>query len=183
MSAFEEETAESPSPGRLVVAVFFLLFGACGLALLPAFTGTSPGNEGWFTQPWLMPSLALTLLTVAALIHTLQVWRDRRAVPADGQETLPRELWVWLRAAEFFVWYVAYIWLLGVLGYSLSTFVFIAGLGMRVGLRQPRWILAALGMTVAMTLLFRLGLKIWVPAADIYEFLPKGLRNVVQLYF
>jgi len=179
MSAFEDETAESQSPGRLIVAVFFLLFGAGGLALLPAFTGTSPGDEGWFTQPWLMPALTLTLLTVAALIHTLRLWRDRGPVSAAG---LAGELWMWLRAGEFFFWYVLYIWLLGVLGYGLSTFVFIAGLGFRVGLRQPRWIFAALAVTVAMTLLFRLALEIWVPAADLYEVLPPVVRNFMQQY-
>lgn len=181
MSAFEEETVESQSPGRLVVAIFFLLFGAGGLALLPTFTGTSPGDEGWFTQPWLMPSLALTLLTVAALIHTLRLWRDRKPTSANCAG-LPGELWMWLRAGEFFLWYVLYIWLLGVLGYGLSTFVFVAGLGLRMGLRQPRWIIAALAVTVAMTLLFRLGLKIWVPAADLYEILPSGIRNFMQQY-
>lgn len=181
MSAFEEETVESQSPGRLVVAVFFLLFGAGGLALLPDFTRTSPGDEGWFTQPWLMPALALTLLTVAALIHTLRLWRAHQPASA-GNAGLGGELWMWLRASEFFLWYVLYIWMLGVLGYGLSTFVFIAGLGFRAGLRQPRWILAALGITIAMTLLFRLGLKIWVPAADLYEILPAGIRNFMQQY-
>lgn len=181
MSAFDDETAESQSPGRLIVAVFFLLFGAVGLALLPAHTGTSPGDEGWFTQPWLMPGLTLTLLTVAALIHTLRLWRDRRHAPA-GNTGLAGELWMWLRAGEFFFWYVLYIWLLGVLGYGLSTFVFIAGLGIRVGLRRPRWILAAFVVTIAMTLLFRLGLKIWVPAADLYEILPPGIRTFMQQF-
>jgi len=181
MSAFEEETAESQSPGRLIVAFFFLLFGAGGLALLPAYTGTSPGDEGWFTQPWLMPGMTLTLLTVAALIHTLRLLRDRRQASA-GTASLTGELWMWLRAGEFFFWYVLYIWLLGVLGYGLSTFVFVAGLGFRMGLRQPRWILAALAVTIAMTLLFRLGLKIWVPAADLYEILPPGVRNFMQQF-
>jgi len=179
MSAFEDETAESQSPGRLIVAVFFLLFGAGGLALLPAYTGTSPGDEGWFTQPWLMPAMTLTLLTGAALVHTLRMWRDRRTA-STGR--LVGELWMWLRAGEVFFWYVRYIWLLGVVGYGLSTFIFIAGLGVRVGLRQPRWILAALVVTIAMTLLFRLGLKIWVPAADLYEILPSGIRNFMQQF-
>ena len=183
MSAFHDETSESQTPGRLIVAVFFLLFGALGLVLLPTFTGTSPGDEGWFTQPWLMPTLTLTLLTVASLVHTLRLWRDRQSVTARSESTLPREVWMWLRASEFFTWYVLYIWLLGVLGYGLSTFVFIAGLGFRVGLREPRWFLAALGMTIAMTLLFRFGLKIWVPAADLYELLPKDIRNFMQRYF
>ena len=179
MSAFEEETSESKAPGRLIVALFFLILGAMGLALLPANTGKSPGDEGWFTQPWLMPTLTLGLLTLAALFHTLSVWRARTV--AEGG--VAGELWIWLRAAEFFLWYVLYILMLGWVGYGLSTFLFIAGLGIRVGLRQPKWILAALGVTVAMTLLFRLGLQIWVPSADLYEVMPKDVRNFLQRYF
>ena len=90
---------------------------------------------------------------------------------------------MWLRSAEFFFWYVAYIWLLGVVGYGISTFLFVAGLGFRVGLRRPKWLLAALGATLAMTLLFRLGLEIWVPPAVLYDALPKSIGIFLQLYF
>ena len=184
MSAFEEETAQDSAPGRMILALFFLVFGAGGLALMPFQTRTSPGDEGWFTQPWLMPLLTLTLLTAISLIYTVRLWRDRenfRINLAGG--AMVGELWMWLRSAEFFFWYVAYIWLLGVVGYGISTFLFVAGLGFRVGLRRPKWLLAALGATLAMTLLFRLGLEIWVPPAALYDALPKSIGIFLQLYF
>jgi len=179
MAAFEEGSARTATPGRLIIALFFVLFGAGGLVLLPFMTRTSPGDEGWYTQPWLMPTLTLALLTVCAVAHTIRIL-DRRA---QSTGTVGGELWMWLRAAEFFLWYVAYILLLGWVGYGLSTLLFIAGLSIRVGLRRPRWLLAALGVTIAMTLLFRLGLKIWVPAADLYDLMPKDVRNFLQRYF
>lgn len=184
MSAFEEDTVQEGTPGRLILALFFLAFGGSGLALMPYQTGTSPGDEGWFTQPWLMPLLTLALLTVVSLIHTLTVWRKIENIKASNTGgALTGELWMWLKTAEFFFWYVAYILLLGFVGYGLSTFLFVAGLGFRVGLRQPKWLLAALGATLAMVLLFRFGLEIWVPPAALYELLPKGLGVFLQRYF
>ena len=184
MSAFEEDTVQDDVPGRMIVALFFLVFGSAGLALMPYQTGTSPGDEGWFTQPWLMPLLTLGLLTAVSLIYTVRLWRNRKnsnAALAGG--ALAGELWMWLRSAEFFLWYVAYIVALGVVGYGFSTFVFIAGLGFRIGLRQPKWLLAALAATLGMTLLFRLGLEIWVPPADLYNILPKSVGVFLQRFF
>ncbi len=184
MSAFDEETVQEGVPGRAVVALVFLVFGTGGLALMPYQTGTSPGDEGWFTQPWLMPLLTLGLLSAVSLIYVVTLWRSgefTRARMTGG--ALAGEVWIWLKSAEFFAWYVAYIVLLGLVGYGISTFLFVSCLGLRVGLRQPRWLLAALGATLAMVLLFRLGLEIWVPPADLYELLPKSVAVFLQRYF
>ena len=184
MSAFDEETAQDGVPGRAVVALFFFVFGAGGLALMPHQTGTSPGDEGWFTQPWLMPLLTLGLLSAASFIYIVMLWRSGEFAKAKMTGTaLAGEVWIWLKSAEFFFWYVAYILLLGLVGYGLSTLLFVAGLGFRVGLRRPQWLLAALGATLAMTLLFRLGLEIWVPPAALYDLLPKELGVFLQQYF
>lgn len=184
MSAFEEETAQEGVPGRAVVALFFLVFGVGGLALMPYQTGTSPGDEGWFTQPWLMPLLTLGLLSAVSLIYVVKLWRSGEFATAKiSGNALTGEAWIWLKSAEFFVWYVAYIALLGYIGYGLSTFLFVACLGLRVGLRTTKWLLAALGATLAMTLLFRLGLEIWVPPADLYDLLPKSVAVFLQRYF
>ena len=184
MSAFDEESAQEGVPGRAVVALLFLVFGAGGLALMPFQTGTSPGAEGWFTQPWLMPLLTLGLLSAVSLIYVVIFWRSGEFARSKMTGTaLAGEVWIWLKSAEFFAWYVAYIVLLGVIGYGLSTFLFVACLGLRVGLRQPKWLLAALGATLAMVLLFRLGLEIWVPPADLYDLLPKTVAVFLQRYF
>ena len=184
MSAFDEETAQEGVPGRAVVALFFLVLGAGGLALIPDQTGASPGDEGWFTQPWLMPLLTLGLLGAASLLYVVALWRNGEfAREKMSGAALAGEAWIWLKSAEFFAWYVAYIVLLGLIGYSFSTFLFVACLSLRVGLRQPKWLLAALGITLAMTLLFRLGLEIWVPPADLYDLLPKSVGVFLQRYF
>jgi len=184
MSTFEEESAQDSPPGRILLALFFAAVGVGGLALLPFQTRIAPGDEGWFTQPWLMPLLTLGLLSAVSLIYVVILWRSGEFARSKMTGTaLAGEVWIWLKSAEFFAWYVAYIVLLGVIGYGLSTFLFVACLGLRVGLRQPKWLLAALGATLAMVLLFRLGLEIWVPPADLYDLLPKTVAVFLQRYF
>lgn len=184
MSTFEEETAQDSLPGRPLLALFFAVFGVGGLALLPFQTRIAPGDEGWFTQPWLMPLLTLGLLGAVSLIYVVTLWRNGEfAREKMSGAALAGEAWIWLKSAEFFAWYVAYILLLGLIGYGFSTFLFIACLSLRVGLRQPKWLLAALGATLAMVLLFRFGLEIWVPPADLYDMLPKSVAVFLQRYF
>ena len=67
----------------------------------------------------------------------------------------------------------------GARAYLNRQYMTIAAAGIVIGVLLG-W---RLGVTVAMTLLFRLGLQIWVPSADLYEVMPKDVRNFLQRYF
>ncbi len=165
--------------GVFAAVSFFLLF------LLPVATDTGPANSGWWTQPWLMPSATLAILCLANLITLARGWIQLRSSPPQAAET--GEAWAairgWFRPLEFFLYFLAYIWLLGRIGYFFSTLLFIQFLLVRTGLRSLRWILAGFGAALVMTVVFRWGLGIWVPTADIYALLPDAARKFMTKWF
>ncbi len=76
-----------------------------------------------------------------------------------------------------------YLWAIQHLGYAPSTLVFVLGLLWRVGLRSPLWMLAGVAVPVALTLIFRVGLGVWMPAPELYDLAPEGLRALLIRYF
>jgi hypothetical protein len=155
------------------------------LLLLPVATRSGPASAGWWTQPWLMPGIALGLLAAANAISLWRALADLRASPPRPDEIggALSAMRGWLRPLEFFVYFFAYILALGRAGYFLSTLVFIQFLLWRTGLRSPRWIVAGLGAALAMTVVFRWGLGIWVPTADLYGLLPDAPRKFLTTWF
>ena len=175
--------ATEPALGILYVLNFAA--SAVLLVLLPIATKPAPSNQGWWTQPALMPSLALGLMALASAYLVLKHFLSLRGSPElnpDGQSSA-RELLEWLKPLEFFIYYGLYIWLLGLIGYFLSSLIFIVLLSVRVGLRSARWMLVALLTTVALVALFRWGLKVWVPVSDLYDLFPKDIRIFLMRNF
>ncbi len=185
MSA-EPEAQPEARANRLESLALSILFAAISSGLLALIgVATKANSKGWWTQPWLMPALALGILAAA---NILTLWREvadlRRNPPspaeaAEGWQALLN----WLRPLEFLAYYAAYVWSIQHAGYFLSTLVFVAFLLWRVGLRAPRWQLAGLALTLFMIGVFRIGLGVWMPAPELYEIFPDAVRTALIRWF
>lgn len=171
---------ESFALNSVFAAISFTL-----LALLPAATSEGPDSSGWWTQPWTMPLVALTVLCAGNAISLIQAGRDLVANRPTADEIAEARAAIlgWFRPIEFFAYFLGYIWLLGRAGYFLSTALFIQFLLFRVGLRQARWVFAGLLAALALTAVFRWGLGIWVPTADLYGLFPDAVRKFLTKWF
>ncbi|MBK8458354.1 MAG: tripartite tricarboxylate transporter TctB family protein [Phyllobacteriaceae bacterium] len=155
------------------------------LAALPFATRSGPDKSGWWTQPWTMPLIALTVLCIGNAVTLFLAGRDLMANRPTGDEVAAARaaIFGWFRPIEFFAYFLGYIWLLGRAGYFLSTALFIQFLLFRVGLRQRKWIVAGLAAALALTAIFRWGLGIWVPTADLYGLFPDAMRKFASKWF
>ncbi len=179
---------DAPQANRVESLALNGVFAALSVGLLialPVATRSGPETAGWWTQPWLMPGAVLAILVSANIVTLARSVRDLLANPPSGSE---RKLALsamagWLRPLEYFVYFFAYILVLGRLGYFLSTLTFIQFLLYRNGLRSGRWILAGCAAALAMTAVFRWGLGIWVPTPDLYGLLPEALRKFAVKWF
>ena len=167
------------------LTVVFSLFSLTALLLLPFQTHSGPDTSGWWTQPIFMPAIALAVLCVA---NGLSLFKDivaLRANPATHEEKGESLAAIagWFRPVEFFAYFIGYIFILGRVGYFLATLLFIQFLLFRVGLRGVRWMLAGLGAALVMTMIFRWGLGIWVPTADLYGLFPTEARKFLTKWF
>ena len=169
----------------LALTSVFTVVSAALLFLLPVQTRSGPDTAGWWTQPWLMPTILLSILLLANVVSLLKDIAGIRKRPATAEETNDAkfEILGWFRPLEFFVYFLAYLWSLAYVGYFLSTAVFIQFLLYRVNLRSTHWRVMGLLAALALTAIFRWGLGIWVPTAELYDLFPDVARKFLTRWF
>jgi Tripartite tricarboxylate transporter TctB family len=165
-----------------------LLFSALSgtlLACIGIATRWGPESAGWWTRPMLMPGIALVLLAGANLITLARDVADLRRNPPSAVEWAEgrRLLLAWLRPLEFLTYYAIYVFAIQHAGYFPSTLVFILVLLFRAQLTTPRWIVAGVAAAMFMVAVFRVGLGVWMPAPELYELFPDGVRSALIRWF
>lgn len=178
-----EHKTEASRVETLMLALVFAIV-SCGLfLLLPWQTRSGPQGSGWWTQPWLMPGITLGVLALANLESLRRAYLFARK-PTDREKSEARsEILKWFRPLEYFLYFLAYLFSLKYLGYFLSTALFIQFLLWRSGLASARWRLAGLGAALFMTAIFRWGLGVWVPTAELYDLFPDAIRKFLTRWF
>ncbi|MEM7535691.1 MAG: tripartite tricarboxylate transporter TctB family protein [Chloroflexota bacterium] len=174
-----------PKPGTGIFYTFMFIVGVAFLLMLPIQTEQGPPGQGWWTQPVLMPAISLWLVALPATYLFFRYVQKLRANKAlqPSQNDVRAELIQWIRPLEFFIYYILYIWLLGIVGYFLSSLIFIIILSLRVGLRSPRWMLASVLFAFALVAMFRWSLEVWIPPAQLYDLFPKDIRIFLMRNF
>lgn len=183
MDAQDETTANRLE--SLLLALIFTAISVALLALIGVATRSGQATGGWWTRPAFAPGLALALLAAANLITLLRDVVDLRANPPTAAEKAEakEKILGWLRPLEFLAYYAVYVYAIQHVGYFPATLVFVLGLLWRVDLRQPRWLLAGLGLSVFMIGVFRAGLGVWMPAPEFYDLFPDGIRLALMRWF
>lgn len=180
-----ENNVSARRPALGVIYGFCFFASALLLILIPVATDTGPPEQGWWTQPALMPTIAISVMVLsAAYLFGKHIYVFRKNPELAVENRLVRnEMFEWLKPFEYFIYYCFYIWLLGIVGYFLSSLIFIIILCIRTGLRNFRWMVVALLSALALVALFRWGLKVWVPVPELYELFPKDIRIFLMRNF
>lgn len=130
-----------------------------------------------FSQPAFWPAVGVMGMFIFSAIHILF---SRRKIVFVNVLT---ELSVWLSAVEFLVWFMAYVFLVPVLGYLISTLLFMSLLALRMGYRGIISLLTAAMMGFIIVFFFKTILSVKIPGGLIYEFLPGVIRNFMIINF
>lgn len=115
-------------------------------------------------------------MAVFGALHLVVSWRLR--APGGWFEA-----GAWLRAFEYFFWFMVYVWAVPILGYLLATVLFTVGLALRQGYFRPRQMALAMLLGVVIVLTFKTVLQVKIPGGAIYEHLPDGLRSFMIVNF
>ena len=173
LSPFSEE----PVGGRWLLAGICVAAAAL-LAMLP--WQTSPGSMGqtamdggWWAEPAVAPGVTLGLTVVASAVAFLAARRE----PLKPRRTLRLYGQILLIAACM----VGAVMLMRVLGFALSILVFATAAAVVGGFRGRKLVAVALGVTVAMVLMFRVGFSIWFPRPQLFKWvdLPNALQGIL----
>ena len=163
-------------PGDLVFAVIMLAISLFLLSQLFEETAYKAGGK-LFAQPRFWPAIALIGMTLFAAMHLMGSAQSERI---DGRW---KEVLLWISALEYAGWFIAYAAFVPIAGYLPSTIIAAVLLTLRVGYRSGFAILSAIGAAVAIVLLFKTFLQVKLPAGQVYEALPDGLRQFMIINF
>ena len=163
-------------PGDIVFAWVFLVFA---LLLLSQLGTQAPWKSGGktFTQPAFWPTVSVALMAFFAALHLLSSALSPRIA---GRW---REVWDWVRSVEYAGWFMAYVFIVPLLGYLLTTIVFAILLSLRAGYRDAKTFLGMAVMAVVIVVVFKSFLQVKIPGGAIYEMLPTALRSFMLTYF
>ncbi|MCB1355007.1 MAG: tripartite tricarboxylate transporter TctB family protein [Maritimibacter sp.] len=175
MSDDTGESFRGPKRGQLPFAGGFLLISALLAALLWDQTVWKAGTD-LFSQARFWPAIGVFGMVGFTALHLWHLPR-RKFVPADRAEARN-----WLQVFEYVAWFLAYVWLVPLIGYLPVTLAFAAALSWRMGYRSRKmlWISVAFGLAVV--ILFKMFLQVKIPGAALYELLPGAVRNFFILY-
>lgn len=133
-------------------------------------------QPGFFSLLAISGMLLFGLFALGFSVRNLIVsWR------AEGA-SLGSELWFWMRSLEFALWFMGYVFAVGVAGYLPSTLVFCVALTIRLGYHNRRYVLAATLVGLVTVVVFKSFLAVKIPGGAWYEHLPDAVRNFFLLY-
>ena len=164
-----------PRRGQLLFAVVFLAISAVLAALLWDQTTWKPGKD-WFSQARFWPAVGVFGMVVFTGLHIRHLPR-RRFARVDWVEGR-----IWLTVAEFAAWFLAYVYLVPLIGYLPVTIAFSVVLTWRMGYRSAKKLWIAGAFAVLVVVVFKSFLQVKIPGAALYEFLPGTLRSFFILY-
>ncbi|WP_022954574.1 tripartite tricarboxylate transporter TctB family protein [Leucothrix mucor] len=162
--------------GDLVFAVLFLVFSALLLSQLGDQVQWNKRGK-IFAQPGFWPMVSLVGMTFFALLHLI------------GSALSPRiygrlkEIGFWLRSLEYAAWFLAYVWLVPIIGYLPMTVLFIPLLAFRSGYRDKKILLIAAFIGLLIVLIFKTFLEVKIPGGMLYEYLPDAIRSFMLINF
>lgn len=170
-------------PGDLVFAVVFLIFAAFLLSHLGDQTKWVR-KAGLFAQPRFWPAVGVIGMTGFGAAQLWMTWRGWKTRPKSQRRPRERaEVLHWLRAFEYVVWFLAYVQIVGIIGYLLTTVVALPLMVWRMGYRTARWLWISAATGLGIVLLFKTFLQVKIPGGMVYEYLPDALRNFMIVYF
>jgi hypothetical protein len=169
------ESVPGPKRGQLPFAAGFLGLAALLAAFLWDQTVWKDGKD-LFSQARFWPAVGVFGMVGFTALHLWHLPRRRFAGPdwIEGRN--------WLYVFEFVGWFLAYVWLVPLIGYLPVTLAFAAALSWRMGYRSRKMLWISLIFGLAVVVLFKGVLQVKIPGAALYEVLPGALRNFFILY-
>lgn len=176
MSAESDLQARTRGAGQIL----FVLAALAGTLLLLSQIGT---QTAWVdsakslpAQPRFWPAVGLVLMAVPLAV---MLWQSKRRLPQRADWIEAKR---WLEPVEYAVWFMAYVFLVPLVGFLPMSLLFAPLLTWRLGYRGPVPLWLSVIFAVALVVLFKGLLGVKIPGAAIYDALPDSLRAFALQY-
>lgn len=163
-------------PGDIVFAWAFVAFAIFLATQLSTQARWKTGGKT-FSQPAFWPTVSIALMIIFGTLHLLSSAISPRI---EGRWT---EVWQWVKSVEYAGWFLAYVFVVPIIGYLPGTILFGILLALRAGYRSRNLMLGVIGLAFAIVVIFKAFLQVKIPGGGIYEALPSALRSFMLTYF
>jgi len=152
------------------------------LALLPWEASWVETRRGWYTQPMFGSALGLIIVALFAAVRVIDALRHNLIQKLNPAEMLA-EFFSSYRVALFSsALFFLYINTLSIFGFFLASLIFISTLLWLSRLFNRTWFIASLCTLIAMVLIFRVGVSVWMPDVWLYGLLPDSWSDFANQY-
>jgi small-conductance mechanosensitive channel len=162
-------------PGDIVFAWAFLILSVFLVSQLGTQAPWNPKAK-IFSQPAFWPTVAVFSMTLFAAFHLLSSFLSTRL---EGRWI---EVWAWVRSLEYAGWFMAYVYIVPILGYLPTSVVAAVLLGLRAGYRSKRVLGSLALLAVVIVVVFKGFLQVKIPGGAVYEYLPSAIRSFFLTY-
>ncbi|MDJ0824939.1 MAG: tripartite tricarboxylate transporter TctB family protein [Rhodobacter sp.] len=159
-----------PRRGQLLFAAGFAVVALILAVSYPSQT-TWVEKTKWAAQPGFWPLVAVGGMVLFTGLHLMGL-RPRRVGRADLAEGRR-----WGAGVEFCLWFLAYVFLVPVIGYVVASAAFAPALVWRMGYRSRAMLWLAVGFALAVVIVFKALLEVKIPGGAVYDYLPGALRS------
>lgn len=158
------------------------------LVLMPEQAPWVETKRGWYTQPMMGALLGLSIMAVFSAYRVIQLtcgngnkWRST-VFQQNPIESLVYMLDSYRTALISSVLFYLYIRSLPIIGFVPATFIFVTVLLWLSRLFNRTWLLATIGTLIALVLIFRVTVSVWMPDVWLYSLLPDHMADFANRY-
>lgn len=167
----------------------FLILSIVLILLAPYQAAWVNTKRGWYTQPMTGALLGLGIMAIFSAYRAIQLTRVNTSeghsniFRQNPLETLVSLLDSYRTALIASVLFYIYIKSLSIIGFIVATFIFVTVLLWLSRLLNRTWLFATIGTLIALVLIFRVAVSVWLPDVWLYSFLPDSLSDFANRYF
>ena len=171
----QSRSDQSRSRAEIYFAALLCVLTVLLLSKIGQETSWVDGTK-FFSQPRFWPAVSLIGMAAFSTFYFVSTLIPSR----DGRSLV--EIVLWIKSLEYALWFMAYVLIVPVVGYFISTLIFVSALGWRAGYREKRTLIMAGVVGVAIVVVFKGMLSVKIPGGQLYELFPDSIRNFMILY-
>lgn len=178
-------TGEAPvhPEAQVRVAQFALVIALALMALIPFLSSTAPPDKGWYLSPRNLPILGLGLMAIAAFVQVRDgLWLKRHSSLGPYSARAASAFAGFRGVIVYTVLFALYVYAMGWIGFTLSTWIFGQVCLWVAGLRSAKWWLWNFCFVAILTLSLRVLMGLWFPLPPLMQLLPAWFTNSVGIY-
>ncbi|MCG9554782.1 hypothetical protein L1D11_15845 [Vibrio sp. Isolate32] len=180
----ENISATSALPSHYYFYLLSFIGSVILILLQPSQAKEVAHAYGWFSQPYIAPFVGLGIIALFSgtytLIYTIKFFKYLRMInPIELGFKVVSKYRTAVIISGFFILYISS---LSIIGFALSSFFLILSMLWISNLFTRFWVVTSLFSVIAIILIFRVAVNLWLPDVWLYSLFPEEMSDFANMY-